>query len=479
MQIRLVEQLQPAVLTAYFLTPETVADLSQHANVTGFDFTAAHAEKDAVNRYQTPERTVLLYGLGDSAAVQVEQLRVAIHQAVGTANELKAEQLQLVFWAGGSLPVSDYFAIALGETPLLSNYRFKKYQRDDKPNPLQEVLVHTNLPGADRLIAYGHKTAVGTNVARDLVNEPPNVIHPESLAARCQELGQEFGFETEVWNKAKLEAVGFGGLLAVNLGSFTPPTFTIMRYNHPKANNPQPIVLVGKGVTFDTGGLNLKPGSSMADMKADMGGAAAVIGAMVAIAGNQLPFQVIGLVPSTDNRPGNHAYTPNDVIKMYDGTQVEVLNTDAEGRMILADALAYAKELDPAVVIDLATLTGSAVVAVGTEASVVYSTAGETVTKQLHDAATHTFERVVQLPLWDDYRDQLKSDIADLKNVGSRNAGSITAAKFLQHFTGDAYPWVHLDIAGPSYLDGPSAYRPKGGTGVGVRLLAEFVRRFA
>jgi leucyl aminopeptidase len=215
----------------------------------------------------------------------------------------------------------------------------------------------------------------------------------------------------------------------------------------------------------------------MVGMKDDMAGAAAVIGTFVSLAANQLPYHVIGLIPSTDNRPGYNAYTPNDVIQMYDGTWVEVLNTDAEGRMILADALAWAKQYNPALVIDLATLTGAAVIAVGQVATALYSTADTVVTQRLLEAAESTFERCVQFPLWDEYGEMIKSDVGDIKNIGQgRYAGSITAAKFLQHFT--AYPWVHLDIAGPAYLDAASQYRPKYGTGVGVRLLTEFIRRF-
>lgn len=481
MKIQRTQSLEEGTLTAVFLTEQNQA-ATANGLPKGFPKPVAeHAEKDKITYHLTADGLgpqAVFYGLGQDAELETEDFRGAIHKAVSKANERKAGQLQLVFLASEGLQHTEYLAIALGETPELSNYQFKPYQKDAKPKPLETVKVYTDLTNAEDLIAYGKRTAEGTNHARDLVNEPPNVIYPETLSQRARELGEQTGFTVEVWDKAKIEEEGMGGLLAVNLGSELPPTFTIMTWKPDNATNSQPVVLVGKGVTFDTGGLSLKPSSSMVGMKGDMGGSAAVIGAMAGIAANNLPVHVVGLVAATDNRPGKTAYTPNDVIKMYDGSHVEVNNTDAEGRMTLADALHYAKRLNPALVIDLATLTGAAVIAVGSRATAMMATAEETTRKRLHEAGKHTFERLVELPLWDDYGEQLKSDIADLKNVGGREAGSITAGKFLQHFTD--YPWIHLDIAGPAYLDkGGSSYRPKHGTGVGVRLLTEFIRRYS
>ncbi|MFV1980796.1 MAG: M17 family metallopeptidase, partial [Rhodothermia bacterium] len=267
------------------------------------------------------------------------------------------------------------------------------------------------------------------------------------------------------------------GLLAVNRGSEEPPTFTILEWNPENAQNERPIVLVGKGVVFDTGGLSLKPTlNSMDKMKYDMAGSAAVIGGIEAVARLGLPLHVIALVPATDNRPGKNAYVPSEVIQMHSGSTVEVLNTDAEGRMILADALSFAKSLDPELVIDIATLTGAQVVALGTLAAAILAN-GEATERgylaALVDAGDRCGDRVAQLPLWDDYAELLKSDVADIKNVGNRHAGTITAAKFLEHFVD--YPWVHLDIAGPAYADTAKGYRVKGGTGFGVRLFVEFL----
>ena len=238
--------------------------------------------------------------------------------------------------------------------------------------------------------------------------------------------------------------------------------------------NEQPVVLVGKGVVYDTGGLSLKPSNFMDDMKSDMGGAAAVIGTMSAIAEAQLPVHVIGLVPATDNRPGGNAVTPGDVIKISDGTTVEVLNTDAEGRLILSDALVYAKRYNPSLVIDLATLTGAAARAIGRYAIVGMGNADRSAMTSLQEAGFAVNERIVEFPFWDEYKELLKSPIADLKNLGGPEAGAITAGKFLEHFTD--YPYIHLDIAGPAYLKTRAGYQVEGGTGVGVRLLYHFLR---
>jgi leucyl aminopeptidase len=284
-----------------------------------------------------------------------------------------------------------------------------------------------------------------------------------------------------VWDRALIEEEGMGGLLAVNRGSTEPPTFTVLEWMPENRRNDHPVVLVGKGVTFDTGGLSLKPTlDSMDAMKSDMAGAAAVIGAMEAIARLELPLYVVGLVPASDNRPGENAYVPGDVVRMHSGKTVEVLNTDAEGRMLLADALSYAKTYNPEIVIDLATLTGAAVVALGQHAAAIMTSEDGGAAERLaamEAAGTRAGERVHPLPMFAAYAKDLESDVADLKNVGGRAAGAVTAAKFLEHFV--AYPWIHVDIAGPSFLKKALPYRPVGGTGFGVRLLVEYLRSYA
>jgi leucyl aminopeptidase len=266
-----------------------------------------------------------------------------------------------------------------------------------------------------------------------------------------------------------------GGLLAVNKGSIDPPTFTIAEYKHKKALNKKPIVLVGKGVVYDTGGLSLKPTpGSMDCMKCDMAGAAAVAGALYLAALQKLKLHIIVLIPATDNRPGGNAYTPGDVITMYNGSSVEVLNTDAEGRMILADALSYSMKYDPEIVIDAATLTGSALRAIGTEASIIMGNAKNHYFEELEKAGNEVHERVVRFPFWDDYAKHMESKIADLKNIGGPNAGMISAGKFLEHFL--KAPYIHMDVAGPTWLDSREDYKGQGGTGSGVRLLYQFLK---
>jgi leucyl aminopeptidase len=248
-----------------------------------------------------------------------------------------------------------------------------------------------------------------------------------------------------------------------------------MEYKPKNARNKQPVILVGKGVVYDTGGLSLKPTpNSMDMMKCDMAGSAAVAGAIYAVAKAKLPVHVIGLVPATDNRPGENAYVPGDVITMFNGLTVEMLNADAEGRMILADALAYAQKYKPQLVIDLATLTGAAVAAIGTSGIVAMGTADEKTKDKLKQSGNNTFERLAEMPFWEDYDDLIKSDIADMKNIGGPYAGAITAGKFLARYID--YPWMHFDIAGPAFLTSKDGYRGKGGTGVGVRLLYDYLK---
>lgn len=311
--------------------------------------------------------------------------------------------------------------------------------------------------------------------SRDLVNEPVSYLTAQQLGEEIKQSAKKYNYKAEVLGKKQIEALKMGGLLAVNKGSFDPPTFSILEWKPKNAKNEKPFIIVGKGVVFDTGGLSLKPTPGSMDlMKSDMGGAAAVIGAMQAIAANKLNIHVIALVPSTDNRPGNKAYAPQDIVTMHDGTKVEVLNTDAEGRMILADALSYAKQFNPQLVIDLATLTGAAHAAIGEYGIVSMGNASSTFKNKLNLSGNKVFERLVEFPFWDEYGELVKSDIADIKNLGGPVGGAITAGKFLEHFTD--YDYIHLDIAGPAYISKTDAYRTKGGTGVGVRLLYDFFK---
>jgi leucyl aminopeptidase len=409
-----------------------------------------------------------------TAAQIAEQLRRAGHTLHG---QLKAEKIAEVFIENHS--ENSNAALLLAEGLLLTAYQFEGYKTDEKSRKapaLKEVYLVGNAATAAQIHELDGLLQ-GVILARDLVNAPLNKLNAVQFAERMAQAGDEAGYTTDILDLAKIEALRMGGLLAVNLGSPEPPTFSILEYKPANAKNTKPYVLVGKGVVFDTGGLSLKPTpNSMDMMKCDMAGGAAVAGTLFALAKNQVPLHVIGLVPATDNRPGGLAYAPGDVITMHSGLTVEVKNTDAEGRLLLADALSFAKRYEPQLVIDLATLTGAAVRALATEASASMGTAEPATMQKLAEAGHTVHERLVEFPLWDEYADHIKSDIADLSNLGKGEAGHISAAKFLERFA-VGYPWVHLDIAGPAYLTAAESYRGKGGTGTGVRLLYEFLTK--
>lgn len=367
--------------------------------------------------------------------------------------------------------------LALAEGLALSNYQFLKYFKDadDREYQLENIYILGNVSQAS--INEMNNVIQAVFWARDMVNEPSSYLSARQLAKEIQEIGDEAGFSVEVLGKEEIQKLKMGGLLAVNMGSIEPPTFTILEHKPENPINDKPIVLVGKGVVYDTGGLSLKPTAGSMDlMKSDMGGAAMMAGAVYAAALNKSNIHIIGLIPATDNRPGENAYAPGDVITMMDGTTVEVLNTDAEGRMILADAISYADRFNPELIINAATLTGAALVAAGSRAACLMSNADESVNKQILDAGTQVYERMIQLPLWDDYKEQIKSSIADLKNIGGRFAGTITAGKFLEHFA--KQPFVHIDIAGPAFTEAPENYKGHGGTGTGIRTLSEFFANY-
>ena len=389
---------------------------------------------------------------------------------------LKKESINKLQMAGEKVTASCLLAFLEGL--LLSSYSFEKYKtkKTEAEKSLQEVQINHPEVTEEQANEVAQLSRA-TFAARNLVNEPVIFLNATQLGQELERLGQEAGFQVEVLEEAKIQSLKMGGLLAVNAGSQQPPNFSILEYKPENAKNTQPVVLVGKGVVYDTGGLSLKPtAGSMDMMKSDMGGAASVAGALYAVAANKLPVHVIGLIPATDNRPGEQAITPGDVITISNGKTVEVLNTDAEGRLILADALTYAQRYKPSMVIDLATLTGAAARAIGPEGIVCMGTAEEEQKQQLFTAGKEVYERLVEFPLWEEYEKQLESSIADINNLGGPTAGAITAGLFLKHFID--YPWMHLDIAGPAFLTKPDSYRGKGGSGVGVRLLYQFIKRF-
>jgi leucyl aminopeptidase len=362
---------------------------------------------------------------------------------------------------------------------LLSIYSFDKYKtkagRDDKKHYPGKLLLYGDIPDSE--IKWLIDLTDAVYFTRDLIQEPVNQLNATSLANEIKKIGDSAGFKVEILTKGKIEALKMGGLLAVNRGSVDPPVFCILDWHPSNCLNERPIVLVGKGIVYDTGGLNIKTGDFMAGMNGDMAGAATVTGVMHTIAKTAIPLHIIGLIPSTDNRPGGNAYTQGDIITMYNKMSVEIGNTDAEGRLILADAISYASKYSPELIIDIATLTGSAAMTFGNQAIAVMTNADRKFISLLEVCGKDVYERIAELPFWDEYGELLKSDVADLKNIGGREAGAIIAGKFLERFAD--YPLIHLDIAGTSMLKKDDYYRLKGASGSGLRLLSAFLRKIA
>lgn len=367
-------------------------------------------------------------------------------------------------------------AFAFLEGLELGNYQFLKYKtKKTEANTLNIIRIESGILNETEIKEFqGLMEAVA--ITKDLVNEPVNYLDTRRFAKEIEKIGKSGGFSVEILDKARIKTLNMGGLLGVNMGSDVPPAFAILSYKPRAAHNAQPLILVGKGVVYDTGGYSLKISGSMQTMKCDMAGAAAVVGAVTAIAKNKIPVHVIGLIPITDNRINGNALVVDDVITMHDGTTVEVQNTDAEGRLILADALAYAKKFKPELVIDLATLTGAAAAITGQYGSAVMGNENK-YKQQLIETGEETYERLAEMPFWREYDELLKSDIADIRNIGGPTGGAITAGKFLARFTD--YNWVHIDIAGPAFLKDTKDYHHKGGSGVGVRLLYQFAKKFS
>ncbi|AJH16304.1 MULTISPECIES: leucyl aminopeptidase family protein [Myroides] len=397
----------------------------------------------------------------------LEKMRLA-GNSVRKQLDKKADNLTIVGNGASTL--------ALVEGFMLSNYQFLKYFKEAEEMKFALSNVEVKGDFTAKQISDLNNTVKAVYWARTMVNEPVSFLNATQLATEIEALGKEANFSVKVLGRKEIEDLKMGGLLAVNKGSIDQPTFTIMEYKPANPINKKPIVLVGKGVVYDTGGLSLKPtAGSMDSMKSDMGGAACMAGTIYAAALNDVNVHVIGLVPATDNRPGGNAYAPGDVITMFDGTTIEVLNTDAEGRMILADAIAYATQYDPEVIIDAATLTGAALVVAGDMASCIMGNDEQTI-DAIIASGYNVHERLAKLPFWDDYKDLLKSNVADMKNIGGRFAGTITAGKFLEHFA--KAPYVHMDIAGPAWMDAPRDYKGNGGTGSGVRTLVDFLTNY-
>lgn len=399
---------------------------------------------------------------------RLERIRSLGSSALKIVQDYKLTNIQFV-----SEYEKDSYNFAFAEGLCLSNYKFSKYKTKKEGNYTIEMEENTlSTKDVERL----NHLVEAVFFSRDLVNEPVSFMTVAKLSETAVNMAAKVGIKATVLGQESIEELKMGGVLAVNKGSAAPATFTILEWKPENTVNKKPLVLVGKGVVYDTGGYSLKPSPGMETMKCDMGGAALVFGAIYAAALQNIPLHIIALVPAVENRVNEHAIVPGDVITISDGTTVEVMNTDAEGRLILADALVYAKKYDPALVMDFATLTGAAMRAIGTQGTVYMGNADGDIKKAVEKSGWKVYERMVEFPLWEEYAEQIKSEIADLSNLGGPLAGACTAGKFLEHFTD--YPWLHFDIAGPAFLSTASSYRPAGGTGVGVRFMLDFYKRY-
>jgi leucyl aminopeptidase len=412
-------------------------------------------------------KSVAVVGLGGRSDLDASALRRAAGAVVRRLSDRAVVASNIHEAVSG-----DEGSGAAGEGFLLGCYRFVAYKSDPKPSKLERILMLGN-PDAGAL-ERATAIAEATWLARDLTNEPASTLTPERLASMATEMAEASGLECTVYDENALAERGFGGILGVNQGSIKAPRLIQLR--HAPASPKGKVVLVGKGITFDSGGLSLKDAKNMETMKTDMAGAAAVVGAMSALARLDVGVEVLALVPATENMPGGNAIKPGDVIKHYGGRTSEVLNTDAEGRLVLADTVAFACEQEPDAIVDVATLTGAIMVALGKKATGLFSN-NDGLRDELTAAAATAGERVWPMPLYDDYRSDLDSEIADIKNTGPRWGGAINGALFIRDFLKDGIPWAHLDIAGPSRADGDYDENVKGGTGVGTRTLLAFLER--
>jgi leucyl aminopeptidase len=430
---------------------------------------------------RTKAKKVILTGLGKLEQLTAERLRQAAGSTASYARSLRAGSLATTTDGPSQAQLTPLAAAqAIVEGMTLALFHFDKYKTEE--NDRQEIasvtLVAPNraqVKDVQRGAEIGRILGESANFARVLVNHPGNEMTPTILAEQARQMAKEYGLKCEILDRKDMEKLHMGLLLGVAQGSDQPPKFIVLEHRGGKRNQGN-LVFVGKGITFDSGGISIKPAEGMERMKYDMSGGAAVIGALRAAALLKIPQNIIGLVPTTENLVSGKATKPGDIHRAMNGKTAEIINTDAEGRLILGDALAYAARYKPLACIDLATLTGACVVALGHEAIGMMGNApGEAIMDRLRRAGVQTGERVWQLPLWDEYLEYVKSDVADVKNVGmGRAAGSIAGAAFLAKFV-DGYPWVHLDIAGTAWADREQPYQPKGGTGVGVRLLTQML----
>jgi leucyl aminopeptidase len=426
-------------------------------------------------------KRVLLAGLGRRRELRLDSFRQVMGTVAKRVRQAKVKSFGVAMPSmvpRGTSPLD--LAQAMAEGAILGSYQFTEYLSDNgaKASDLEHLSLYSAQRQLVRQLSEGVRrgaaAAEATVFVRDLCNHPSNVMTPTRVANEAKAIAKEAGVTLKILEQKDMEQLGMGALLGVARGSHEPPKFIILEYRGERAKKSlQPIVLVGKTVTFDTGGISLKPSENMEQMKADMTGGAEVLASVRAAARLRLPLYVIGILPVTENMPGGRAMKPGDIVKTLSGKTVEVQNTDAEGRLILSDGLTYATRYQPAALIDIATLTGACVVALGQFAIGMFGN-NDRLKEQVRKAGLRAGERVWEMPLWDEYFEQLRSDVADMRNIGGRGGGMITAALFLSKFVGDC-PWIHLDIASTDWSERERAYVPKGPTGIGTRLLIQYL----
>ncbi len=415
-------------------------------------------------------KNVILVGLGKKKKLDEDGIRKAISSSLKKAKEIRARDI--FFEPLGEGVLGGRCTKVLAEGALLGDYEFRKYKKDNEKIDIESVSILAD-KSREGLLKLGKVLGEVTNFTRDIVNEPGNAITPNELARIAKELSKEYGFECTVYGLEEIIKNKMNGILAVGQGSKNPPTFTHIAYRPEGAKSK--VVIIGKGITFDSGGLNIKPERSMKTMKCDKSGACAVLGIMKAIGEIRPEVEVHGLIPSAENMPSGEAFRPDDIITFANGKSVEIHSTDAEGRLILADALIYGSRIRPDIMIDMATLTGACVVALGSYTTGLFSN-DDNLARDLLNLSIKTGEKMWRLPLDEDLRDEIKGAYSDIKNVGSRYGGAITAGLFLKEFVGkDIRSWAHLDIAGPAFLEKPWKYYAKGATGVPVRTVVELI----
>ncbi|HUP20396.1 MAG TPA: leucyl aminopeptidase [Gemmatimonadota bacterium] len=438
-----------------------------------------------------PAARVLVVGLGKKEKCDLEAVRRAAGAAARRLLRHGITRFHTILHGGGDPDATGFgpaeLAQALAEGTLLAAYSFDRYKtvepgeepgeprKREKRNLEALTVVERDadlVAGIRAGLARGARTAEAVNYTRDIGNLPPNELTPAALAERAVALAEEHGLKVDVFDRARLEKAGMGGILGVGQGSVNEPRMIVLRYRGGK-KGAKPVAVVGKAITFDTGGISIKPSLNMEEMKFDKMGGCAVLGILNAVARLELPINVLGVIPAAENMPGGGAYRPGDILTSYSGKTIEIINTDAEGRLVLADALAWTSEQEPRAIVDLATLTGACVVALGHHATGAFG--DEEMVARMVEIGARTGDRAWPLPLYEEFGDEMKSKVADIKNSSGRWGGASTAAAFLQFFVGEDIPWVHLDIAGTAWVTEEKGYSAVGATGAGVRLVTEWL----